>query len=327
MKLALLMMVAGSLAGQDPASPTIRVPVRLVTAPTLVFGKTGRPILNLEPADFRVFDNGTPQKFRLETASAPVSAVLVVQANPDMREYLPFVVRTGSVVESLLLGESGEAAVVVYGDEVTVAKPFDSGEVSVALHKATASGKRARMIDAGIRAAQLLCERSQARTRILVFVAQSLDNGSEAKLDGLLERLESDNVTVFALTLPEIGKAFVSDHFALEALSSRTDRGGFKASVDLGKLVSAAARADPLSQLTAATGGTQIHFRKQRELEDALSAVGVQLRSSYLVSWTPSSAEPGYHAVRIDVAKPGAKSYSRPGYWLPSDPVAGRSAR
>jgi len=42
-----------------------------------------------------------------------------------------------------------------------------------------------------------------------------------------------------------------------------------------------AANADVFSVLTAATGGTQLHFRKQNQLEDAIAIVGVELRSSY----------------------------------------------
>ena len=36
------------------------------------------------------------------------------------------------------------------------------------------------------------------------------------------------------------------------------------------------AAADPYSVLTAGTGGTQTHFRNQREFETAMAAIGVQ---------------------------------------------------
>jgi hypothetical protein len=48
--------LAAAVAEQQP--PVIRVPVRLVTAPTLVFSKDGRLIPDLRETDFRVFDNG-----------------------------------------------------------------------------------------------------------------------------------------------------------------------------------------------------------------------------------------------------------------------------
>ena len=44
-------------------------------------------------------------------------------------------------------------------------------------------------------------------------------------------------MTVHALSLPEIGKAFVSDTFSLRGLSSSSDRGGFRADVNLTSLI------------------------------------------------------------------------------------------
>ena len=128
-------------------------------------------------------------------------------------------------------------------------------------------------------------------------------------------------MSIYALALPELGKAFVSDTVSLDGLP--TERGGFKAGIDLGKLISTLNRsrkeqkgADPFSILTAATGGAQLHFRKQSELESAIAMIGMELRGAYLLSYSPDSGEIGYHAIRVTVEVSGAKTYARPGYWL-----------
>ena len=179
------------------------------------------------------------------------------------------------------------------------------------------------MIDAGLRGIALLRERPGPRSRVLLYIGQPMDDGSESRLDALTQQAERDNVSIYALTLPEFGKAFVSDTFSLQGLSSRADRGGFKAGVDLKKLIpvltrtaNAAASADPFSILTSATGGTQLHFRKLGELENAISIIGVELRSLYLLSYYPGQREPGYHPIRVEVGVPGATVHSRPGYWM-----------
>jgi hypothetical protein len=51
---------------------TIRVPVRLVSVPTLVFSSNGQLVPGLQATDFRVYDNGRLQKAALDTVSAPV---------------------------------------------------------------------------------------------------------------------------------------------------------------------------------------------------------------------------------------------------------------
>ena len=75
-------------------------------------------------------------------------------------------------------------------------------------------------------------------------------------------------------------------------------------------------KADPLSPLIVSTGGTELHFHGQRELEDAIGTMGVELRSAYLLSYYPSSGEPGRHRISVEVSVPGAKTYARPGYVL-----------
>ena len=324
MRPALILALLPLLSAQQ--LPTIRVPVRLVTLPALVFSRESRLLHGLQLADFRVLDNGRPQAITLETTYAPVSVAIAVQVSQDVRQYVPFIAKVGSALDALLVGASGESAVLTYGSEITVVKPFDARDVQSTLRTISPSGKPARMLDAGTRAVTLLSQRPPSRARVLLFIGQPMDSGSESTLASLRDSAENANVAVYALTLPELGKAFVSDTFSLQGLSSRSDRGGFKAGVDAAMLISvlnrrssAVAATDPFSILTAATGGTQFHFRKQRQLEDAIATIGVELRSAYLLSYYPNSAEAGYHNVKVEVDVPGARVFSRPGYWRGTD--------
>jgi VWFA-related protein len=317
-------ILLAAAAAQTPPVPTIRVPVRLVTAPTLVFSADDRLVFGLDSGDFQVFDNGHAQQASVETELPRISVVVAVEANQDVRAYTKFIAKVGSAVDALLVGERGEGALLQYGEEVKVLKPFDeSGDMQSALRKLAGAGRKARAVDAGMMAIALLRERPAQRNRVLIFVGQPVDSGSESKLAELRAEAERNSVAVFALTLPLAGKDFVSDTFTLEGLSSKTDRGGFKAGVDLARLAPVMRRSaalaeagDPFSVLTAATGGTQYHFRAQRDLEDGIGLIGLELRSAYIVSYSPAPGVPGYHTIRVEVGVPGAKVFSRPGYWL-----------
>jgi VWFA-related protein len=283
-----------------------------------VFSNDNRLISGLEVGDFRVLDNGRRQAIALDTTYYSVTVAIAIQTNQDTREYLRFIQKVGSVFEALLVGESGDAAVITYADEVSILKPFDGGDLASALHGVTAPGRSARMLDAGWRGLTLLRQRQSSRARVLILIGQPLDSRSETDLKALTDAAETNNVTVFAITLPEVGKAFVSDNLSLSA----AERGGFKASANLGKLISvlnhsaeSAAGTDPFSELTAATGGAQFHIRKQNEVEQAIAAIGIDARSAYQLSYSPSSNEIGYHTVKVEVDVPNAKVLSRPGYW------------
>lgn len=318
--MVIFLAVALSLCGQE--APTIRVPVRLVTVPALVFSSDNRLIPDLQPSNFRLFDNGQVQRLGVETAAAPMSVVVAVQVNLDVRQYVGFVAKTGSVIDALLAGASGEAAVITYGDDVRVIQPFGGGDVGSAFRAIKATGKSARAIDAGFQGVRLLAGRPVGRRRILLMIGQSMDSGSESRLDDLRQYAEKESVSVFALCEPLAGAAFVSDTFWLNGVS-QAEKGGIRAGADMVRLgavlkrkADADAGTDPWTVLIRASGGAQLPFRTQRQLEAAIAEIGVQLRGAYVLTYYPAPAESGYHTIRIEVDVPGAKVSARQGYWL-----------
>jgi VWFA-related protein len=302
---------------------TIHVPVRLVNAPTLVFSSRGQLVDGLDRSDFKLYDNGRLQNIFVESSADNqqlFSIAVLVQSNNQVRQYLPFIAKVGSVIDNLVLGEQGRAALLTYSDDIDIVKQFDSGDVATVLRRLSPRGDNARMVDAAMHAIELLSGEPATRTRVLLLIGQPYDSGSNLALQALQKKTEEENVAVYALSLPIFGKSFVSDSFTLSGLGSQAYKGGFIASVDLTKTIPAlrrsgaeAKRTDPFSILTAATGGTLLHFRKQTQLEAALTVIGKELRTTYTLSYTPNSIELGYHVIRVQVDVPGAAVYSRPG--------------
>ncbi len=274
----------------------------MVAVPTLVFSKENRLVPGLKQTDFRVFDNGVAQKIHLDTDYTPVSVVIAIQTNQEVRGSIPYIARVGSVMEAHLIGATGRAAVLAYNRDIRILKPFGSGDVGLAFRSIAAKGTGTHMIDAGMRAIELLKERKRTEARVLLFIGPVADHGSKATWADLQEEAERENVSVYALNS-----------------AGASDENGSPANLDLGWLMSTLGRrdkADPLSPVVAATGGTELHFHGQRELEDAIGMLGVELRSAYLLSYYPSSGDPGRHTISVEVSVPGAKTYARPGYML-----------
>ena len=153
-------------------------------------------------------------------------------------------------------------------------------------------------------------------------MGQAIDNGSTAKLTELDMLADRENVCVYALQLPLFGKQFVSDSFTLQGLGSQGSIGGYIASVELTKAIPAFKHAstmragtDPFSILTERTGGLEMHFRKQRELENGLMAMGGALRTTYHLTYTPDALTPGYHDLSVSVDVPNATVKARKGYY------------
>lgn len=317
MRPVILFTVALATLAQDP--PTIRVPVHLVTVPTLVLSERGRIIAGLNASDFQLFDNGLPENITLDSVSTPISVAVVVQASREVREYTTFISKVGSVIDALLVGEHGHAAVIAYNDDIAILKSFGGGSVQTTLRTIAPKGRNARLLDGVTRGVALLKDRPRSRARVLLLIGQPLDRGSDSALSAIEEQVWDENISVYALALPEAGKSFASDTFMVQGISG-ADRQSF-AGVSLQRLIpklehsaDSAKHSDPFSVLTVETGGTELHFRKQNELEQAISIVGIELRSEYLLSYRPTSIEAGYHAIQVHVAIPGVKAYARPGY-------------
>lgn len=249
---------------------------------------------------------------------------VVVQINQDVRAYLPFISKIGSVLDNSLAALTGETALVTYNDEVTLTKSFGEGDLQTALRSISPSGSEARLTDAGLFALELLNARSGPRSRILLFVGQSIESGSEGKITTLTDRAEQEGVQIYALKLPIFGGSFVSDTFRLQGLGSQGYRGGYQASIELSKAIPAARHAeqaslntDPFSVLTNLTGGFVVPFRRQRELENAVLALGDALRSRYFLSFVPTSNDDRSHQIKVQVSQPDRKVYARSEYRLP----------
>lgn len=268
------------LAAQE--TPVIRVPVRLVTVPTLVYSRDHQLIPGLKKGDFRVFDDGVPQEVILDTDDAPVSVVVAIQTSHDVQGPVRYISKVGSVMEAHLVGATGRAAVMAYGSGIKVLKPFGSGDVRAAFRSIAVKGGQACTIDAGIEAIAMLKERPRTQARVLLFIGQAMDRGSKAGWEALEREADRENVSIYGLISSPVNES----------------------------------KADPLSPLIAATGGNELHFHEQAELEEAISALGVELRSAYLLSYYPSSDAAGRHTISVEVSVPGATTHARPGYML-----------
>jgi VWFA-related protein len=329
-----LLALSTALLSAQP-SPTIRVPVRLVAAPTTVTTPKGGFINDLQLIDFTLYDNGAPQSLRQEFENQPISLVVAVQANSQISAVQPQVAQIGPILETLIMGQGGEAAVVSFEQRVQTLQPFtnDGEKIRRALQNIEFNFTKSRLVDAVLHSIELLKTCPEARRRVLLLISEKRDQGSESKLRDVVAQAEQNNVIVYSL---DISRAHAWRQATNTTWGARPHNGVSGAehandppnmfSLDLlaiiKELYSSAKTAvvsNPLEVLTNYTGGRQYSFYKQNALEDALSRMGEELHGQYLLSFTPNDTAGGYHQIRVAVNRTGAIVRSRPGYWRTSD--------
>ena len=183
------------------------------------FSPPGPHIVGLNASDFQLFDNGLPENITLDSVSTPISVAVVVQASRDVREYTTFISNFGSVIDALLVGEHGHAAVIAYNDDIAILKSL----VAEVFRPVCAPLRRKGAMRAARRSDARRCfvEGSSplARPRPRLLDRQPLDRGSDSALSAIEEQLWDENISVYALALPEAGKSFASDTFMVQGIS------------------------------------------------------------------------------------------------------------
>ena len=199
MKLWFVLLAA--LCAQDP---NFDVQSRFVLVPVVVTDAKGYAVDGLDTKDFVLLDNGRRQKLEVDTIGtgvAPVALVIAVQSSGISAPVLEKVRKISSMVQPLLTGERGCAALVAFSERVEwltecTREPKELDQAFAALQPGQA--KAARMLDAASAAIDRLRQR-KAR-RVLLLISESRDRGSETALEHLLLEAQKAGVTVYAAT-------------------------------------------------------------------------------------------------------------------------------
>src|SRR2546421_1965370 len=111
----------------------VRVETQLVTVPTIVTDKTGRPLSTLRPENFAVFEDGKPQRLaNFATTEAPFEIALLLDTSGSTREDLGLIRDAANVfISALRAGD--RIAVVAFNNERGTTGPIASVDVLSAL--------------------------------------------------------------------------------------------------------------------------------------------------------------------------------------------------
>jgi len=334
---------------EEQVPATFRTSVEVVVAPVIVKNRDGQYVNGLQPTDFRLFDNGKEQNIRVDVAFQPISLVIVVQANGHVDSVLPQIQKIGALIQPIVIGEQGEAAVIAFDHRIQVLQDFtsDSTRVADALKKIRAGSNTSAMIDAVNKAVLMLRTRPANRRRIVLLISETRDYGSEGRARDALIAAQVYNVSVYSVDisrflttllakqqpqrpnpLPPAARPLPSGVPATPTTVQQTfgSNGGraefVPLMVELFKDVKAVFKDNPVELFTKGTGGTEYGFTRQRGLEEAISRIGEELHSQYLISYTPNNKEEGgFHEITVDVVATNAlgrdiQVHTRPGYWL-----------
>ena len=277
--LVLAALLGAPAAAQKP--PVFAAEVGAVRVEVSVT-RNGEPVRGLAASDFELLDAGRRQELELVVEErAPVDAVLVVDLSMSVRGAKHTAVRGAAAAFLDGLREGERAALVGFRDEVLLLSDFTTDRAALfgALGGAEPRGSTALQdaVYAGLR----LRPTGVNRLAVVVF-SDGVDNVSVLSAAEVVEAAARTQAVVYG-----VGVRQKSD-----------------------------ARQSFLQDVVKATGGRYFEALSDRELNRRFLDVLADIRSRYVLSFTPSAdAAPGFHRLEVRLERAKADVLAREGYW------------
>ena len=271
----------------------------------------------LRAGEFTLSDNGRPQRIEVDYSEtlAPISLVVAVQTSDIAAPVIAKFTKAGSLIQPLITGQGGEAALVTFDDEVRVAQDFtsDPSAIADAFRAVKAGGSRAgHTIDALTESIRMLAARPGNRRRVVVIVCESRDRGSRADLWETLDSAQRAGIAVYPATFSAQKSAWT---VKAGELPPTAGGGLIPVFVELSRL----GKKNAADAMSLATGGEHLSFSTLRGFERLIAGVGEELHSQYLLSFTQPASDGAYHEVQVQIPNhPEFVVRCRPGYWANS---------
>ena len=320
----------------------IRVRSNLVETPVTVTDSKGESVYDLSEADFRIFDDGVPQ--RIESfiqESRPLAVVILIQTSDSVSPLLPQLEPVAPLLSNLLLGPEGHAAVVTYDDRVRVAQDFSdsAGVLAETLKKLRSEGDNARLNDALAQAIALLTHRPKSERRVVVVFSDGFDSDSETGEQDLMQRATGADVMIYGLGFSRTKGLFQSKPKSsgpspLDAQVTRPVGSGTPATPTnadntygtpgngmgvlgaAGALIHSATGKPELERYADSTGGAFYSHWKEKTLQDHLSRMASEIHNQYELAYIPpANSQPGFHRIEVRVMHRNVTVRTRAGYF------------
>jgi VWFA-related protein len=317
-------VLVAAFAGASFAQTTLHTTTTLVVVPTLVQTTGKEPVFSLNAADFVLTDNGVPQKVTLEEETKrPLSLVVLMQTGGIARGQFASYVNLETMLASLLGGAPNEVSIVNFDSRPEAASPFTSNvaEWRDAIDHPEQGDSGAAIFDGISYALDLLKKEPVSNRRAILLISQEHDSGSKTQMKDIVRDLGETNTAIYSVTF-SAEKTAARQAFKDPAhlnppidIGAGSFQGYFNLSAPLA-LVIGAMRKNLSAEVANLSGGEAMSFDGRGELEQDMNVLNNHIRNSYILSFSPTSAEPGLHTIKVQLAHhPEMIVSARTSYW------------
>jgi Ca-activated chloride channel family protein len=297
-----LAAVASPVAGQVP---TFSARSDLVVFSATAVDRKGRPVTNLRRDEFRVYEDGQPQKVAhfAQGRGLPARVLLLVDASGSMGSEVKVASARRAAGQILdVLGPEDHVALAGFDSRYwgVVAFTRDKEAVRRSLASVTPFGSTA-LHDALDKAAHDIASHGEGR-RAVVVLTDGVDTSSQRTADEVIARSRALDVPIYAVSVVSPLDDPAADEFA----------------GDKGQRISALA-AETLARYAALSGGVAFRVSDFEGLRRAADRIASELKHQYRLGWDPPArGSARFRRVAVVTTRKGVTIRTRSGYVPPS---------
>jgi Ca-activated chloride channel family protein len=290
---AMALLVVSVVSAQQPPpqpqadQPLFRSSVRTVSIYATVVDATGRLVPDLQRDDFIILEDGKPVDITLfSNEPQPFTAVVMLDTSASMTANLDLLNSAAEQFVMRLLPVD-RARVGAFNDKIQLSDAFTNDRDSlIADLKDLQFGNPTRLNDA-IGASLDALERIDGRRVVLMF-SDGEDTASKVGFRTVLDRARNEEVMVYSIGLE-------SEFFnGVRLQRSRPSR--------------------DLRKISDETGGGYFELKKTDQLSPTFTRVAQELRSQYLLGFTPTALDGKPHRLEVRLKRPGLNARARKSY-------------
>lgn len=285
---------SSSEAPDQNAAAQIQVHVNLENVLFTVVDKKNRLVTNLKKDDFKVYENGKPQKilfFNRET-NLPLRIGVLIDTSNSIRMRLPFEQEAADdFLYDIIRPETDRAFVVGFDVEPILAQDYtgDFDKLKQAINSLQAGGGTG-LYDAIYFACKEKMIYNPAPEpylrRVLIVVSDGQDNFSQHSREEALSMAQKAEATIYAISTNWYG------------LHTRGDK--------------------VLKYLAKETGGDAFFPVEASDLAGEFQKIGKELRSQYSLAYAITAHDGSFRKITIKTDEKGLRVQAKAGYFAPS---------
>ena len=298
----------------------ITVETTMVTTPVSVLDRQGRFLPNLKAKDFKIWDNGVPQKVTwFQSSEQPFTVVLMIDISPSTR-YSIDDIRFAAVTFIEQLRPEDKVMVVNFDRQVRVmSEPTNDKKTLLTAIYRSQFGSGTSLYEAVDTAVNFDFVKVPGRKAIVIFTDGVDTTSRQASFESTVTGVEEVDALIYPIRYDTLNGGQNSQVAALQNMGASQQmiaslaRGTSREDYELGKRY--------LNSLAESSGGRMFEAGELTNLETAFKGVAEELRKQYAIGYYPEDTGKAgeRRKIKVDVARPGAVVRAKSAYVIKSD--------